>query len=95
MVARIEADDGSQQHRLAGARPADQPDNLAAKYVEVEIVVDDVVAELRAHVAQLQHDLPAVAMIDELAAFRRLCALHPLAVPAFWPSLIIRWPAGR
>ena len=69
---RIEADDGAQQHRLAGARAADQPDHLAAEDVEVEMVVDDVVAELGAHVAQLEHDVPAVAMIDELAAFQRL-----------------------
>ena len=68
----IEADDGAQQHGFAGSRPADQADNLAAKYVEIEIVVDDVVAELRAHAAQLQHDVAAVAMIDELAAFEEL-----------------------
>ncbi|MGE5151106.1 MAG: hypothetical protein ACM3II_13365, partial [Rhodospirillaceae bacterium] len=30
------------------------------------------VAELGAHAAQLQHDVPAVAMIDELPAFQRL-----------------------
>ena len=106
MAQRIEADDRPQQHRLAGAGPTDQPDHLAAEDVEVEMVVDDVVAELCAHIAQLQHDLPAVAMIDELAAFRRLGALHPLAggfssVLIRWPaaggfsSVLIRWPAGR
>ncbi len=68
----IEADDGAQQHGLAGSRPADQADNLATKYVEIEIVMDDVVAELRAHAAQLQHDVAAVAMIDELAALEEL-----------------------
>ena len=88
MVAPIEADDGAQQHGLAGARSADQPDHLAAKYVEVEIVVNDVVAELRAHAAQLQHDVAAVAMIDELPAFRS-GALLAVA------SAIIRSPAGR
>ena len=67
----IEADDGAQQHGLAGARPADQADNLATKYVEIEIVVDDVVAELRAHVAQSQHDVAAVAMVDKLAALQQ------------------------
>ena len=72
LVCSIEADDGAQQHGLAGSRPADQADNLAAKYVEIEIVVDDVVAELRAHAAQLQHDVAAVAVIDELAALEEL-----------------------
>ena len=51
------------------------------------MVVDDVVAELGAHAAQLQHDLPAVAMVDELAAFQRLAGARP--------SAIIRPPAGR
>ena len=72
LVCPIEADDGAQQHGLAGSRSADQADNLAAKYVEIEIVVDDVVAELRAHAAQLQHDVAAVAMVDELAALEEL-----------------------
>ena len=52
--------------------PPTKPDNLAAKYVEIEIVVDDVVAELGAHAAQLQHDVAAVAMVDELAALEQL-----------------------
>ena len=66
----VEADDGAQQHGFAGTRTADQADNLAAEYVEIEIVVDDVVAELRAHAAQLEHDVAAVAVVDQLAAFR-------------------------
>ena len=37
----LEADDGAQQHRLAGARAADQRQDLAALDVEVEAVVQD------------------------------------------------------
>src|SRR5216684_8016739 len=65
----VEADDGAQQHRLAGARAAHQSDDLAAKYVEIEIVMDDVVAELGAHAAQPEHDLASVAVVNELPAF--------------------------
>ena len=76
---RIEAEDGAQQYRLAGARAANQPDHLAAEDVEVEVVVHDMVAELGADAAQLEHDFPAVAMVDELAAFHRLAFLRRLA----------------
>ncbi len=66
----VEADDGAQQHGFAGPRSTHKPDNLATKYVEIEVVVDDVVAELRAHATQLEHDVAAVAVVDQLAAFR-------------------------
>ena len=66
----VEADDGAQQHRFAGSRTAHKPDNFAAKYVEIEVVVDDVVAELGAHAAQLEHDVAAVSVVDQLSAFR-------------------------
>ena len=81
----VEADDGAQQHGFAGPRSAHKPDNLATKYVEIEVVVDDVVAELRAHAAQLEHDVAAVPVIDQLPAFRpwRLPALHLPVFSAF------------
>ena len=41
----VEADDRAQQHRLAGARAADDAQHLAAVDVEVEMVVDDLRAE--------------------------------------------------
>ena len=40
-----QADDGAQQHRLAGARAADHAQHLAAIDVEIDMVVDDLVAE--------------------------------------------------
>ena len=97
LACRIEADDGAQQHGLAGSRSADQADHLAAKYVEVEIVVDDVVAELGAHAAQLQHDIAAVAMIGELPAFEQLgrAGLCSGSLSRAWLSAITRSPAGR
>jgi len=64
----IEADDGAQQDRLAGARAADQADDLATKDIEIELVVHHVIAELRAHAAQPQDHLAPVAVIDELSA---------------------------
>src|SRR5690242_5077210 len=41
--AQIE--DGAHQHRLAGAGPADDADDLAAAYVQIEILVHDLVTE--------------------------------------------------
>ena len=66
----VEADDGPQQHGFAGPRSAHKADNLATKYVEIEVVVNDVVAELRAHAAQLEHDVATVPVVDQLSAFR-------------------------
>ena len=44
-VGRLQADDRAQQHRLAGARAADHAEDLAAADGEVEILVDDLLAE--------------------------------------------------
>jgi len=63
----VEADDGAQQHGFAGPRSTHKADNLATKYVEIEVVVDDVVAELRAHATQPEHHVAAVAMVDQLS----------------------------
>ena len=41
----LEAEDGVEQHRLAGARAADDGEDLAAADLEVEAVMDDIVAE--------------------------------------------------
>ena len=49
--------------------PPTNPTISPRKTIEVELVVDDVVAELGAHAAQAQHDVPTVTVIDELAAF--------------------------
>jgi len=61
-------------------RSAHKADNLTTKYVEIEIVVNDVVAELRAHAAQLEHDVATVPVVDQLSAFRlrtvRLCSIR-------------------
>jgi hypothetical protein len=84
VAQRVEAEDGAQQHRLAGARAADKPDHLATEHVEIELVVHDMIAELGAHAAQSQHDLASVAVIDELAR-----------LPVLAASAVIRWPAGR
>ena len=72
----VEPDDGAQQHRFAATRTADQSNDLAAEHVEVEMVVDDVVAELCAHPAQLEDDLSPVSMVDDLAAFRGRLGHH-------------------
>ena len=42
----LEADDRAHQHRFAGARSADDAEDFARPHVEVEMVVDDCVAEL-------------------------------------------------
>ena len=95
----VEADDGAQQHGFAGPRSAHKPDNLAAKYVEIEVVVDDVVAELRAHAAQLEHDVATVPVIDQLPAFRLLrpsgFGLRLRRLVRLPSSAIRRSPAGR
>src|SRR6185503_15221444 len=68
----VQPDDGAQQHRLAGARAADQTHDLALEHIEIELVMHHLVAELGAHAAQLQHDVAAVAVIDQLAALQQL-----------------------
>ncbi len=61
-VLLVEADDGRAAARdLPVPDPPTRPTISPLKYVEIEIVVDDVVAELRAHAAQLQHDVAPVA----------------------------------
>src|SRR5688500_15895757 len=45
LVGCLEADDRPHQHRLAGARAADHAEDLAALDVEVQALVDDLVAE--------------------------------------------------
>ena len=42
---RLQADDRAHQHRFAGARSADHAEHLAAPDVEIEPVMDDLVAE--------------------------------------------------
>jgi hypothetical protein len=54
-----EAEDGAEQHRLAGARGADDAEDLATIGVEVEILDDVVVAEAGGEPAHRQHDLAA------------------------------------
>src|SRR5882757_9519175 len=64
----VEADDGTQQHRLAGSRTANQAANLAAKYVEIEMIVHDLVAELGAQAAHADGNLPPRRSAVRLAA---------------------------
>ena len=61
LVRRLQADDRAQQHRLAGARAADHAENLAAADVEVEVVVDDLLAEAVAQAAHRDDRLAALA----------------------------------
>ena len=49
----LQPGDGAQEHRLAGARAADDTEDLAPPDVEVEVVVDDVGAELVAQAPDL------------------------------------------
>ena len=53
----VEADDGAQQHRLAGARAADDADHLAAPHIEVDAVMDDLRAERIDQVAHPDDDV--------------------------------------
>ena len=53
----VEPDDRAQQHRLAGARAADDAEHLAAVDVEIEIVVDDLTAEAVDEAADLDDRL--------------------------------------
>ena len=52
-----EAEDGPHQHRLAGARGADEAQDLAALDVERQFVEDDIVAEADGDVARRKHDV--------------------------------------
>ena len=53
LVGRLQADDRAHQHRLAGARAADHAEDLAAPDVEVEPVMDDLLAEAVPEAADL------------------------------------------
>ena len=70
---RLQADDRAHQHRLAGARPADHADDLAAPHVEVEPVVHDLVAEAVAQPAHGEWDR-ALSLGDGLARAATLTA---------------------
>ena len=52
----VEADDGAQQHRLAGARAADHAQHFAAIDVEIEMIVQELVAEAVDQAAHLDDD---------------------------------------
>ena len=41
----LQADDRAHQHRFAGARAADDADDFAAPHIEIEAIMDDLVAE--------------------------------------------------
>src|SRR5512144_578590 len=51
----VEADDRTEQHRLAAARAADDAEDLAFVHVEIEILVHDLRTELVAEPAHLDH----------------------------------------
>ena len=57
----VQPDDRAQQHRLAGARAADDAEHLAAIDVEVEAVVDDLGAEAVDEAAHLDDRLALAA----------------------------------
>ena len=46
-----QADDGAQQDRLAAARSADEAQNLAAAYIERQMIEHDAIAEADNEVA--------------------------------------------
>src|SRR6185437_15044961 len=52
-VGPAQAEDGSQQHRLAGAGAADHAQDFSAVDVEVQVFVHDLFAELAAQAAHL------------------------------------------
>ena len=60
-AARQQTDDCAHEHRFAGARAADEAEDLAAIDVEIDMVEHDVVAEADHQVAHLDDDLLAVA----------------------------------
>src|SRR6185295_18496812 len=56
-IGDLEADDRAHQHRLAGARAADHAENLAAFHLEVDAVMDDLLAEAVLEAFDLDHGL--------------------------------------
>ncbi|MNE02026.1 hypothetical protein D3C80_944870 [compost metagenome] len=60
----LQADDGVEQHRLAGARTPDHAQDLAAPHVQIEVLMDHPVAELAQQAAHL----------DEVLALRLVLA---------------------
>ena len=77
LIRRLQAGDDPQQRGLAGARGAEQRDQLAAGHVEAHVVEGDEVAECLAQVADL--DAHAAILSSEssvsarIAAERRCC----------------------
>jgi hypothetical protein len=53
LVGLLQADDRAHQHRLAGSRAADHAEYLALAHVEVEALVDDLLAEAVAEALHL------------------------------------------
>src|SRR5262249_11646818 len=53
----VEADDRAQEHRFAAARAADDPEHLARQDLEGEVVMHDLLAELRPQALDLDYRL--------------------------------------
>ena len=63
-----EPEDGARQHRLAGARGADEAQNLAAIEVEIEAVHDELIAEAHLEAAHADDGLALAGMFAGLAS---------------------------
>src|SRR4030095_12270227 len=59
IVGRLQADDRAHQDRLAGTRTADNAEDLAAPHVEVEAIVNDLIAEAVFEPPDLDDDVVA------------------------------------
>ena len=88
------ADDGLQEHALAGAVRADEADALAVHDRQLDVGQHDVLAELDADVAELE-DPPAAALVRvqsqrDLPPFehRPLHLLHPVDLPLLVARLL-------
>ena len=62
-AARQKPQDGAHQHGLARPGGSDEPQDLAAIDVEVQLVEHDVGAEADGHVADRQYHLPALSIL--------------------------------
>ena len=60
-LGALQAEDGAQQHRLAGPRAADDAEHLAAPDLEVDAVVDHLRAEAGAQALDVDRRLPGHA----------------------------------
>jgi hypothetical protein len=86
----LQADDRAHQHRLAGARAADDAEDLAAPDVEVEPLVNDLVAEPVGEAADLDDGLarhPQIQPISVKKTAKKASSTITMKMP--WTTAVV------